>query len=68
MNKTLIVASQDGNLDVVKYLVSRGANIHAEEDWALCQAANNGHLDIVKYLKLQERKDELSNDRRKIRR
>ncbi len=52
-SKILIAASEDGNLDVVKYLVSQGADIHADKDWALGLAAENGHLAIVKYLKLQ---------------
>ena len=46
-------ASENGHLDVVKYLVEfkpDGANIHAQNDDALRWASNNDHLDIVKYL------------------
>ena len=44
------IASKYGHLEVVKYLVSNGANIHAQNDWALILASENGHLEVVKYL------------------
>ena len=34
----------------MKYLVSQGADIHAQGDWALKVASRIGHLDMVKYL------------------
>jgi ankyrin repeat protein len=34
----------------VKYLVNLGANIHAEDDYALRWSAEQGHLQIVKFL------------------
>jgi len=37
-------------LEVVKFLVENGANIHAKNDHALKLAAANGHFEIVKYL------------------
>ena len=40
---------KNGHLDVVKYLVERGADIHQYE-YALVLTAEKGHLDIVKYL------------------
>jgi ankyrin repeat protein len=43
-------AASDGHLDVVKYLVSKGANVHVRDDEALLYAAGNGHLQVVKYL------------------
>ena len=46
----LIEASIDGDLDKVKYLVENGADVHADNDYALCLSAENGHFDIVKYL------------------
>ena len=46
----LIWASQKGHLEIVKYLVSLGANIHANNDEALRWASNNGHYEIVKYI------------------
>ena len=43
-------ASQNGHLNIVKYLLKQGADIHAGEDSALRSASRNGRLDIVKYL------------------
>jgi hypothetical protein len=41
---------RNGCLEIAKYLVSLGADIHANEDIALIEASLNGHLEIVKYL------------------
>jgi hypothetical protein len=38
-------------LDIVKFIVDEGANIHAYDDYALRLASRNGCLDVVKYLK-----------------
>ena len=43
-------AAENGHLNIVQYLVSIGANIHASDDQALRLAAENGHLEIVQYL------------------
>ena len=43
-------ASQNGHLDVVKYLISVGANIYASNNYAVRWASANGHLNIVEYL------------------
>jgi ankyrin repeat protein len=43
-------AARNGQLETVKYLVSVGANIHANDDYAVQLAAGNGHLETVKYL------------------
>jgi len=43
-------ASQNGHLEVVKFLVSKGANIHAVDDRALQLASQYGHLAVVKFL------------------
>ena len=40
----------NGHLDIVKYLVERGANIRVDDDSSLRYASYNGHLDVVKYL------------------
>jgi ankyrin repeat protein len=37
-----------GHLEVVKYLVSQGADIN--QNVALIHSAANGHLEVVKYL------------------
>jgi len=39
-----------GDLNGVKNLVSIGANIHADNEYALRWSAEDGHLDVVKYL------------------
>lgn len=49
-NYWLKEACRNGNLDVVKYLISRGADIHHSKDLACRIASQNGKLDIVKYL------------------
>ncbi len=43
-------ASFYGHLPVVKYLIEKGANVHALNDGALRYASVNGHLEIVKYI------------------
>ena len=49
-NIALPYASFCGYLEIVKYLVSVGADIHTEYDKAVHNACVKGHLDIVKYL------------------
>ena len=46
----LILSSGFGQLEIVKYLISIGANVHAQNDGALHWAAEEGHLEVVKYL------------------
>jgi hypothetical protein len=46
----LILSAGNGHLEMVKYLVEHGADIHKNDDEALSVSAGNGHLDIVKYL------------------
>ncbi len=46
----LIWSAHNGYLEVVKYLVSLGADIHTQYEYALCRSAGNGHLEVVKYL------------------
>jgi len=43
-------ASQNGHLEVVKYLVKKGADITANINYPLRWASKNGHLKVVKYL------------------
>ncbi len=49
-NQYLISGSDKGKLDHVIISLNLGANIHAENDYALRIASQNGHIDIVKYL------------------
>lgn len=37
-------------IDVVKYLVEHGADVHAKDDYALRWSARNDHLEVVKCL------------------
>ena len=60
-NTSLILASQKGHLEVIKYLHKNGANIEAKTDTiskisfingstSLNMASFIGHLEVVKYL------------------
>lgn len=44
------MASKHGHLEIVKYLVEKGVDIHDDTEALLFYAADNGHLEIVKYL------------------
>lgn len=46
----LCTAAFKGHLEVVKYLVSKGADVRWKSSRALQRAARMGHLNIVKYL------------------
>ena len=50
LNQQLIKASENGDLDNIKYLVENGANIHAQDDYVLRYSSRYGYLDIVKCL------------------
>ena len=47
-------ASENGHLEVVKYLVERGADIHIFEDQPLRLASQERHYEVVKYLQSKE--------------
>ena len=46
----LINCVDDNNLELVKYLIEHGANIHARDDYAIRHSARKGYADIVSYL------------------
>ncbi len=48
---TALVLSAHTRLDIVKYLISKGANIHAYDDKALRNAEAAGNTDIIEYLR-----------------
>ena len=50
MNEGFIWACCYGHIDVVKYLVSLGVDIHTREEKGFRWACINGHIDVVKYL------------------
>ena len=53
LNDIFIDSAEYGHLEIVKYLVSQGADIHAWNNWALRGSASNGKLKVVKYLASQ---------------
>ena len=59
LEEQLIEACKRGNLEEVKLLVSKGADIHASDDRALCLASHYGHLDVLSYLQGQKFKEKL---------
>jgi hypothetical protein len=50
LDSRLISAALNGNTQMVRTLLSAGADVHAHDDWALCVAAYDGHTDTVKAL------------------
>lgn len=49
----MMEAAQEGHIDIVKFLISKGANIHAVTntlDTALTYACANGHTQIAELL------------------
>ncbi|WP_419234822.1 ankyrin repeat domain-containing protein [Rickettsia endosymbiont of Nabis limbatus] len=53
LNQELMRAASQGNLEIVKKLVLRGADIYFRDhqvDTALSLAAGSGYLDILEYL------------------
>ncbi len=49
-NEILMIASKNGSLNVVKYILEKGADIHADSDEALRLASSNANIETVKYL------------------
>ena len=54
------LAAVFGNLNIVKYLVDQGVNIHANDDYALEWATTNNHQEVVDYLKNYEKPKEIN--------
>lgn len=52
----LIHAADEGNLDVVRYLVENGADIHVNDNESLRLAELQRHDDIVRYIKSLKKK------------
>ena len=55
LNDEFIDACRDGNLNIVKYLLTSAeltehVDIHAENDSGFSWACDRGHLEVVKYL------------------
>ena len=58
----LIIACQNGIFENVDYLVSKGANVHIEDDLPVQEASACGDLKIVKYLVIAGANIRTSND------
>jgi ankyrin repeat protein len=50
LNDQLVEAAEAGDLEVVKYLVTKGVDVTNGENHAVQLASQNGHIDMVKYL------------------
>ena len=44
------ILNEQNDIDGIKALIENGADVHAENDYALCWASGNGHLRIVELL------------------
>ena len=49
-NQDLVNFARHGRLDVVKYLIENGADVHTIDDQVLKLSVDNGHLEVVKFL------------------
>ena len=47
-SQPLMLATINGDIDITRLLVARGASVNAENP--LAEAANRGHVDVVRYL------------------
>jgi hypothetical protein len=49
-DRYLCIGAQYGYIEIVKYFIQNGANIHIKNELPLALASYNGYLEIVKYL------------------
>ena len=64
--KAIQRAAGEGELEVVRFLESRGGDINYDKDWALCLAVRFGHIDVVRFL-LENKADATVRDNYPIR-
>ena len=50
LSDALTKAAEKGYLEIVKFLIDKGADIHDFDEGSLRRAACNGHPNVVKYL------------------
>ena len=50
MESPFVEECKSGDLEVVMYLVSQGANVTDDNNYAVQVASMNGHLEVIKYL------------------
>ena len=65
-NYAVQFASENGHLEVVKYLVSQGADVKADNNYAVQVTSENGYLEGVKYL-VSQGADVTANDNYAVR-
>jgi len=46
-----VCTGRSGHLEVVKFLVSKGAKIHTMNNRALHEAAKGGYMNVVEFLR-----------------
>jgi ankyrin repeat protein len=46
----LRMASRNGHIEAVKFLVKKGSKIHTQDDYALRWSSHNGHIEVIKFL------------------
>lgn len=51
LNEMLKWSSRYGYTEIVKLLLENGADVHADNDYALEWSSSNGHTEVVKLLK-----------------
>ncbi len=61
LDKMLIEMAKEGSVKGVSMMLSKGADIHAQNDLALMWASLKGHLEVVKYL-TEHGADDVHND------
>lgn len=49
-SKALITSAEQGHLQIVKFLITQGADVNTNVGFPLIQSAKYGHLEIVKFL------------------
>jgi len=50
LNNTMMDKAAEGDLEAVKLLLVAGADVSADDNWAIQIASRKGHLEIVKLL------------------
>ena len=50
LNETLIEFAKSGNYEMVLLCLENGADVQADDNYALNWSANNGHLDVCRLL------------------
>jgi len=50
LNNHLVDVARQGDTEAVKVVLAAGADVHADDDFALCLAGNYGHTETVRLL------------------